>query len=298
VRRIIVWGLGGITFLALLLAGALFLAIRSLSVVKVTEDLHMITGLGGNVGVLATGDGTVVVDTMTFAMQGARIRALAERLTGEPVGLVINSHYHVDHTHGNPGFAAGTRVVSTTRTLERLRSLDAEYWQAGARDLLPNDTFDHEHEIRMGDKTIRLLHPGRGHTDGDLVALFVEDQAIHMGDLLFNHRYPNIDLEAGGTVREWGDTIDETLRLSFDQAIPGHGELTDRAGVRQFQDFVRELAEVGRRAAAANASVEETIENTVLETDTGYESMWFAPYLNRDFVIRRAWEEATGNGGQ
>ena len=80
--RIIVWVLGAVTFLALILGGALFLALRSLSVVSVTEDLHMITGLGGNVGVLATGEGAVVVDTMTFRMQGARIRTLAEELTG------------------------------------------------------------------------------------------------------------------------------------------------------------------------------------------------------------------------
>jgi len=254
----------------------------------------MISGVGGNVGVLATGEGTIIVDTMTFQLQGERIRALAEQLTGEPVALVVNSHYHADHTHGNPGFAAGTRVISTSRTLEHLHSRDSEYWQGDAARLLPTVTFEREHEIRMGSKTIRLLHPGRGHTDGDLVAVFVEDQAIHMGDLMFNRLYPNIDLEAGGSVREWSETIDATLRLSFEQVIPGHGELTDRTGVREFQQFVRELAAVGRRAAEGGASLEETLETTELETDTGYESIWFAPYLDRDFVIRRAWEEATG----
>src|SRR5258706_11935088 len=90
--------------------------IRSLTVITVTDDLHMIQGLGGNVGVLKTGAGTVIVDTMTFTLQGKRIRQLAEQLTGEPVALVINTHYHLDHTHGNPGFATGTKVIATKQT--------------------------------------------------------------------------------------------------------------------------------------------------------------------------------------
>jgi glyoxylase-like metal-dependent hydrolase (beta-lactamase superfamily II) len=66
----------------------------------VTDDLFMIQGFGGNVAALRTGEGTVLVDTMTFAWQGQRIRGLAEELTPEPVVLVINTHYHGDHAHG------------------------------------------------------------------------------------------------------------------------------------------------------------------------------------------------------
>jgi glyoxylase-like metal-dependent hydrolase (beta-lactamase superfamily II) len=109
---------------------------------RVTDDLHMIKGLGGNVAVLKTGAGAVIVDTMTFTMQGTRIRHLAESLTGEQVVMVINTHYHGDHTHGNPGFLPGTQVLSTTRTLEHLNTLDAAYWTGDAAVLLPNHTFE------------------------------------------------------------------------------------------------------------------------------------------------------------
>ena len=74
---------------------------------KVTDDVHMISGLGSNVGVLRTRDGALVVDTMTFAMQGRAIREHAEKLAG-PVQVLVNTHYHLDHTHGNPAFAPGT----------------------------------------------------------------------------------------------------------------------------------------------------------------------------------------------
>ena len=77
--------------------------LKKFEVTQVTPDLHMISSdWGGNVGVLKTGAGAVVVDSMTFTMQGEIIRQMAEEITGEPVTMVINSHYHMDHTHGNP----------------------------------------------------------------------------------------------------------------------------------------------------------------------------------------------------
>lgn len=269
--------------------------VRGLEVEPVTSDVHMISGLGSNVGVLRTADGAVVVDTMTFRMQGQRVREIAERVGGGPVQAVINTHYHPDHTHGNPGFAPGTKVVATARTREHLLARDAEYWRGAAVETLPSVTFTGEHELRIGGKTIRSYHVGRGHTDGDLVVLFVEDRVLHTGDLVFNGRYPNIDLEAGGTVQGWGETLDRVLHLDFDRVIPGHGPVTDRAGVERFQRFVRELASVASDAAAKGQDLDEFVRNAPLRADEGFEaiSVPFVLQLDRPFVLRRAFEEAT-----
>src|SRR5262249_38413243 len=153
------------------IAAFAFYEIRTLHVEQVTDDLHVIEGIGGNVAVLKTGAGTGIVDTMLFTMQGSRIRHLPQGLTGEPIVLVINTHYHSDHTHGNPGFLPGTQVVSTTRTLEHLHHLDDAYWSGDAAALLPNLTFEHDLDIQLGSKHLELVHPGRGHTDGDLVVV-------------------------------------------------------------------------------------------------------------------------------
>jgi glyoxylase-like metal-dependent hydrolase (beta-lactamase superfamily II) len=271
--------------------------LQQFEVTTLTPDLHMISGdYGGNVAVLRTGAGTVVVDTMTFVLQGEAIRETAESLTGEPVVMVINTHYHLDHSHGNPAFGNGTRVVASERTRHHLDQLDADFFSGEAASTLPQELVSDQGEIRVGEKTLRLLVPGRGHTDGDLVVLFVEDRAIHMGDLYFNRRYPNIDLEAGGSVVAWGDTLDTIFGLPFDQVIPGHGPASDADGLRQFQAFIRELAEVGAYAASINGSLEDTLVNGRLTEDAGYEPIKFGPLpaLDREFVIRRAWEEATG----
>lgn len=287
---------------ALLAGGAVFgiwiyQRLATLEAESVTPDVWMLSGLGGNVGVLRSERGAVVVDTMTFRMQGERIRETVEDLTGREVEVILNTHYHDDHTHGNPGFPLGLRIVATQRTLDLMRAFDDDGFWDSNREALPNETFTDTHEIRLGNKTIRSSFLGRGHTDGDLVVLLVEDRVLHLGDLLFDHRYPNIDLEAGGSVREWPATLDRVLALDgWDRVIPGHGAVTDRAGVEQFQRFLRDLWAQVQPLAAAGKTLDKTLATVKLREDEGYEPIVIPGIvrLDRDFVVRRAWEEATG----
>jgi len=296
-----------------LLAGAsvvaLFQDFTTLSHEAVTADVQLVQagGINGNVAVLRTDDGAVVVDTLTLRAQGSRLRELAEKLGGGPVQLVLNTHYHAGHSHGNPGFPVGTHIVATRRTREYMLGVDGAYWRgegvwsllgSDVTGTLPNDLVETGSVLSIGGKTIRTLHPGRGHTGGDLVVLFVEDRVLHMGDLLVVGCYPNIDLEAGGSVEAWITTLDRVLALDFDRVIPGHGPVTDRAGIERFQAFLRELWELARQAAAEGLTLERTQEVAArsLTRDAGFVAMGLPPFftLDRAFVVRRAWEEATG----
>jgi cyclase len=273
---------------------ALYWYVGRIGIHPVAERLYMLTGVGGNVGVLVTAEGVVVVDTMTLVRQGRVILTRIGDLTEQPVIAVINTHYHLDHTHGNPAFAPGTRVVATDRTLHHLQTRDAEYWQdSPARDLLPNETFVNEREYRFGSDVIHVIHPGRGHTDGDLVVLFTDQKVLHTGDLLFNGRYPNIDLEAGGTIPGWIETLEEVKALDFETVIPGHGPLTDRAGIDRFQGFLRSLWSQTGEVVRRGGSLEDAQREVDL-SEFGLRPIWFAPFLNHDFVVRRAFEETTG----
>ena len=293
-RRGAFW-LGGIALLVVVAVAALYAATSRLESEQVTQDVFLIKGVGGNVAVLRTGEGALVVDTMTFNWQGEGIRALARSLTGEHFGTIVNTHYHLDQTRGNPAFEAGTRVIATAKTLLHLTRTDADYFAGDAAALLPGETFDDELTLQIGTKTVRLIHPGRGHTDGDLVALFVEDDVLVAGDLFFNRLYPNIDLEAGGSIAEWPTTLDRVLRLPFTRVIPGHGPASDREGLTGFRDFIAELGSVSRADREAGWTREETIARGELTADAGYEQItMIVPIgLNRDFVLGRAWDEAT-----
>ena len=297
-RRILI-GIG-VAFVLLAAGLAVYVStgLQRFEVEELTPDVFVIRGWGGNVVVLRTELGAVVVDSMTFRMQGQEIRELAEELAGGPVQMVVNTHYHGDHTHGNPAFAPGTRILATERTLDHLRRLDAEYWEGDAALTLPSETVSDRHEVEIGGKTIRSLHPGRGHTDGDLVTLFVEDRVLVAGDLLFRLRYPRIDHEAGGSLREWIASLDRVAALPFDHVVPGHGPTTDAAGLAGFQAFLEEVRATVGQAAADGLSLDETLEVVELTTDEGYSTIGVPLLftLDRDSVLRSAWQEAMAQG--
>jgi cyclase len=281
----------------------LYRRISSLEFERVAGDVHVIygprgsiAGLGGNTAVLRTQNGAVVVDTMTFRLQGARIRELAERLGGGPVQVIVNTHYHLDHTHGNPAFPSGSRVVATDATLAYLRGFDADYWTGEAAGTLPNETFASETRLEVGGKTVRCLHPGPGHTGGDLAALFVEDRVLVAGDLFFHGRYPSVDLEAGGSMRRWDAALEQLLALDFERVIPGHGPIGDREALRRFQGFVQQAWRAAAKAASAGQSLEDFLASADVTADRGFEvvSIPLLFRLDREFALRRAWEEATG----
>lgn len=288
----------GLLIIVAVVAVWLLFNIRSLEVEQLSEDLSVIRGIGGNTTVLRTGAGAVVIDSMTFVMQGKLIAQKVREITGEEPVLLINTHYHLDHTHGNPGFAPGTRVIATERTLSHLTALDADFWTGDAAQFLPNETFTDQHTLKIGSKTLQLINPGRGHTNGDLVVLIEEENTMVMGDLFFNQHYPNIDLEAGGSVQDWSATLEDVLTQPFQQVIPGHGLTTNRLGIRNFQRFMGQLARIGRAAKADGSSLDEVLQGNKLTADKGFEPLSFAGIplgLDREFVLTRAWQESTEN---
>ena len=286
------WTLLIVLLLVLGAGGFVAYELTRLDVEQLSEDLHLVRGAGGNVAILNSSEGAVVVDSMTLKYQGKRLKDLAVSLTGKPVVMLINTHYHFDHTHGNPAFNPGTRVVATERTLHHLQVTDAEHFE-GAEALLPGEVFTDTRRITLGDKNITLLHPGRGHTDGDLVVLFEEEALLHTGDLFFNKHYPFIDLEGGGSVDAWIKTLSRVLELPFERVIPGHGEVTDRQGLLQFQTFLKEAWDSVTLASASGMSLEALLETSELTSDAGYTEvkLVIGLGLDREFLLRTVWQE-------
>ena len=272
----------------------LYYQLTTFTVTKLTNDVHMLAGLGGNVTVVRTGQGAVVVDSMTFKIQGQALRKRAETLAGEFIRIVISTHYHGDHTHGNPGFDPKTRFISSANTVKYLKRCDQDYWANGIG--FPTEHLSENKTIKLGSKTFELILPGPGHTGGDLVVRIVEDSVVVMGDLFFNHYYPNIDLEAGGSVRKWADTIDNVLAQPAMHVVPGHGKAGTMADLKQFRAFIKELSV--QATATANLTETEALKAAKLTTDKDYGviSIPFILNLDRDFVVKRAWAGSKWQG--
>lgn len=263
---------------------------RKVEVTEVTDDLFMISGMGSNVGVLRTDVGAVVVDSMTFEFQGKKIRKLVKEKTGQDVALVINTHYHFDHTHGNPGLGAeGLRIIATEKTRDLLNEFDGKYWQGENKIYMPNETFEEEKSLLVGGKRLRLEHPGPGHTSGDLIVHFIDENAVHMGDLYFNGLFPFIDIPAGGSVQNWGAAIEAALAFDAEHILPGHGPLSSPEEMRNFQAYIDELAAAARATKAKNLSCQRFVEDTELEKTDGIEPISFMHMKGPDAKQNLAW---------
>ena len=199
---------------------------------KVKDDLYMIEGDGGNVAVYVTSEGVILVDDK-FDQDHDGIVAHVKSITNLPVKYVLSTHYHADHSGGNAKFLSTAEIISTanarTNIVNHVQS-NAPPGVAPARV-----TFTEETAVFLGGKEVRARYFGRGHTNGDAIVYFPALRTIHTGDMMAGTT-PLIDYTGGGSVVEWTKTLDAAMKLDFDTVIPGHGAVTNKAGLLAYRN--------------------------------------------------------------
>ncbi len=209
----------------------------ALTLNKVKDDLYEIEGDGGNVAVYVTGEGVILVDDK-FEQDFENILAKVKSVTSQPVKYVLSTHHHSDHSGGNVRFLPTAEIVSTANA----RANIVAHKQPNAPpDLAPaRVVFTEECSVFLGGKEVRARYCGRGHTNGDAVVYFPALRVLHTGDLMAGAT-PLIDYSGGGSLKAWTATLDAALQLDFDTVIPGHGPVTNRAGLVAYRDNVGKL---------------------------------------------------------
>ncbi len=209
-----------------------------LGIEKVADDLFVIIGSGGNVGVLVTDEGVVLVDAK-FEPDYDGIVAQVKSVTAKPVKYVINTHHHSDHAGGNTRFIEVAEIISHKNARTNIEG--QKQGNTGQKMVPARITFTDETSIFLGGKEVRARYFGRGHTNGDVFVYFPAQRVIHMGDMMAGLT-PLIDYPGGGSIVEWSKTVDAAMAaLDFDKVIPGHGAVTNRAGLQTYRDNVVKL---------------------------------------------------------
>lgn len=243
--------------------------------IKVTDNIHMLTGNGGNIGVLIGTDGTFMIDDK-FAPLSEAIVAKVEALGGAAPKYLLNTHFHGDHTGGNENLGkSGSLIVAHENVRKRLAagSEIAAFKmvmppQSGAA--LPVITFSRDIRFYLNGETIDVVHVPAAHTDGDSFVHFPDANVIHTGDVVFNGFYPFIDVAHGGTVSGMIDATDSILALADERTriIPGHGPLADKAQVRAYRDMLMTARErLGKLRAAGKTVAQAVAEKPLADLD-------------------------------
>jgi cyclase len=228
--------------------------------VKVTANVYMLMGQGGNIGLCVGEDGALLIDDQYAAVSQA-IRDAVAALTDKPLRFVINTHWHGDHTGGNENLRnAGAIIVAHENVRRRMTSeqfiatfnLHVPPAPAAA---LPVVTFNDMVTFYWNGDELHVFHVQAAHTDGDAIIQFRKANVVHMGDTYFNGMYPFIDVSSGGTLSGMVEAVDRVLEdVNPDtKFIPGHGPLSGLGELRAYRAMlatvearVRPLIEQGR----------------------------------------------------
>jgi len=277
-----------------------------IKVTKVSGNIYMLEGQGGNIAASVGEDGIVIVDD-EFAPLAEKIQAALKNLgiTDKPVRFVINTHYHGDHTGGNAPFAnSGSTVIAQDNVRKRLAaggiagnggSMKMENKPA-EKAALPIITFERDVTVHLNGEDIRALHFPSAHTDGDAIIFFPKNNVVHMGDDFVRYGFPFIDVASGGSVQGMIDALEKaSAQLPADvKVIPGHGALSNLDDVREFVKMLKETSAVVQKAIDSRKTLEQMKQEQILVSW----QKWSSDFLSSDAFIETLYNSLTGHKGE
>lgn len=251
-KRLFILLLGSLVFLTFALS-AQDLSQVQVGTAQVTENIFMLTGAGGNIGVLRGPDGFLLIDSQ-FAQLADKIKAALAPLGSGPVRLLLNTNWHYDHVMGNEWLAMAGAIIIAHENTRADMAKEQGFPEFGSKfpaypeAALPKVTFKDSLTIYFNSEEIQAAHLPAAHSDADLVFYFRKADVMHTGDLFFSAGYPFIDVSHGGSINGMIAAADKLLGMTDagTKFICGHGPLSDREGVRRFRDM---LSTVGDRIA-------------------------------------------------
>ncbi|MDE0012740.1 MAG: MBL fold metallo-hydrolase [Candidatus Poribacteria bacterium] len=211
--------------------------------VKVTERVYLFRNIV-NSSIIIGDEGIAVIDTQVNQMMAQRLLSAIRTITDKPLLYAINTHYHWDHTNGNTIFhGAGATVVAREMTKDFMvnRSprqeafLRSRGFALGDAPFLPQETFEHETELDLGNQPLHLVHLGKAETDDATAIRIPAEGCIVSGDTVMTGSFPifgqpvmNEGLMAN---HDWINTIQELRTYAPKHVLPGHGPLAHDAEI-------------------------------------------------------------------
>lgn len=241
-----------------------------------------------NGGLIVDGSESLLVDTMRDEnLTRGMLNALqdASGLRAKDIGRLVNTHKDGDHWFGNR-LMKHAEIIATKATAEAMKTATPQnfrdalkhrpdgvvgdfIWKIhgppfdfeGLDPVLPNSTFSGRMNLKVGDKEVQLIEVGPAHTEGDTLVYLPESKTIYTGDIVFLTNTPVI---WAGPVENWFHALDLIASLDVDIVVPGHGPVTDKAGVREVGEYLVYVRDESRKRFEAGLSVEEAVQDIAL----------------------------------
>ncbi|NNK27540.1 MAG: MBL fold metallo-hydrolase, partial [Flavobacteriaceae bacterium] len=242
---------------------------------KLTDNVYMLVGQGGNIGLSVGEDGVFIIDDQYPHMSPKIIDAI-RTLSNKPIKFLANTHHHGDHSGGNANFQKeGAIILAHDNVRNRLKEATNRDGSKNPEEALPIITFNDKMSLYINGEQVLIRHIDNSHTDGDAILYFTESNVMHTGDTYFNGMYPYIDLSSGGSVEGYIEAVKSSLMLIDDETkiIPGHGSVSNKKEYKAFLAMMEGLREI-IQAEISKGKTEEQVVNdanlTQVYDDQGY----------------------------
>lgn len=233
---------------------------------KLTDRIALLTGDGGNVAVIQSEAGLMMIDGGFPERAAELLKAVAE-VDPRQVAMQINTHWHLDHIGCNETLGAqGAGIVATGNTKKWLgRRVVMEGINRTVEPLkpagLPTRVFTSSAKLIWGAMTVEFVPVPPAHTDGDAYVFFPDANILHTGDLLFNGTYPLIDYSTGGWIGGTVAAQNNLLQVGDAQTriIPGHGPMAAKQDLKASHDMLAAIHDRLEKFRKEGKTVKEVV---------------------------------------
>jgi glyoxylase-like metal-dependent hydrolase (beta-lactamase superfamily II) len=285
------------------------LADKTITFDAIGPDLYAFTAEGDpNSGIIIGDDGVMVVDAQATPVMAQQVIDRVRKVTDKPIKYVLLSHYHAVRVLGASAYrgaeilaSAGTRSLIVERgkadmdseigrfprLFRAVESIPGLTW--------PTITFPDQMSVWLGKREVRIMHIGRGHTAGDVVAYVPDANVVFSGDLV---EYHSACYCGDAHFTDWPATLDRLAEFSASALVPGRGAALKSAkqvaeGITLTEDFLTTLYDCVSDSVDRSRSLKEAYDEARRVMDPKFAS--FAIYEHcMPFNVSRAYDEAKG----
>src|SRR5215467_6463002 len=207
---------------------------------KLSDNLTLITGAGGNIVVLNQPEGLLLVNGSLPESAGDLGKFLSDQFKGQPVKVLFNTDWHLDHTGSNEMFKkAGAKILVHENTKLWIGADFYSDWDKHTHkprlvEALPIDTFYMLGKITFGKEAVEYGYMPQAHTDGDIYVFFPSQNVLVAGDIVTVGQYPVLDYVTGGWIGGMQTALTDLLKVAKadTRSIPGTGPVLTRADIQ------------------------------------------------------------------
>ncbi|GHB42743.1 MBL fold metallo-hydrolase [Pseudovibrio japonicus] len=282
---------------------------KKISFTEVGRDLYAFTAEGDpNTGVIIGDESVMVVDAQATPVMAQLVVDKIREVTDKPIKYVTLTHYHAVRVLGASGYGA-SEIIASEKCEGMIYERGQEDWDSeygrfprlfDAADSIPGltwptMTFKDRMTINMGKRKVELMHLGRAHTAGDIVAWVPDEGVMFTGDIV---EYHSACYCGDGHFKDWGNTLDAIKAYNPDAIAPGRGdalvgqEMVNKA-IKNTRDFVESTYKPAARVAVRGGTLKEAWDAVRAQCDPKFAN--YAIYEHcLPFNVARAFDEARG----